>query len=87
VTATNRTVVVCSTPAPPVFTLPGIYTNSFGFTITAGSGQTVVVETCTNLAAPAWVPIQTNVLGSSPVAFRDSSWTNRPRRFYRLLSP
>jgi len=32
-------------------------TNRFGFTMSGISGQTAVVEACTNLAAPVWVPL------------------------------
>jgi hypothetical protein len=65
----------------------GVRTNQFGFNINWASGQTVVVEACTNLANPMWQPIQTNILTSDSVYFSDSQWTNYPARFYRLRSP
>ena len=61
-------------------------TNEFGFNINWASGQTVVVEACTDLAHSAWQPIQTNILTSDSVYFSDSQWTNYPGRFYRLRS-
>ena len=48
--------------------------------------QAVVVETCTNLAAPVWVPLQTNTLGSGPAYFRDPSEPRSAALFYRLRS-
>ena len=70
-----------NTGVPTVLWLPqvqtgdasfGVRTNQFGFNITWASGQTVVVEACTNLANPVWQPVQTNTLtsGSSISAIR-----------------
>ena len=65
----------------------GAPTNQFGFTINWASGQTVVVEACTNLANPVWQPVQTNTLTTGTANFSDPQWTNYPARFYRLRSP
>jgi hypothetical protein len=62
-------------------------TNQFGFNINWASGQTVVVEACTNLVNPVWQPVQTNTLTSGSSYFSDPQWTNYPGRFYRLRSP
>jgi hypothetical protein len=62
-------------------------TNQFGFNINWASGETVVVEACTNLTNPVWQPIQTNTLTSGYAYFSDPQWTNYPGRFYRLRSP
>jgi hypothetical protein len=62
----------------------GVRTNQFGFNIAWASGQTVVVEACTDLANPLWQPVQTNMLTSDSVYFGDSQWTNYSARFYRL---
>ena len=64
----------------------GVQTNQFGFNLNWASGQTVVVEACTNLFNPDWQPVQTNVLVNGSAHFRDPQWTNYPRRFYRLRS-
>jgi len=66
----------------------GIQTNRFGFNITNGSTTniTIVVEACTNLANPVWVPLLTNTLTNS-FYFSDSQWTNYPSRFYGLGFP
>jgi hypothetical protein len=64
-----------------------VRTNQFGFNIKWASGQTVVVEACTNLTNPVWQPVQTNALTSDSVCFSDSRWMNHPARYYRLRSP
>jgi hypothetical protein len=51
------------------------------------SGQTVVVDACTNLANPVWQPIETNILSSGASYFSDPQWTNYASRFYRLRTP
>ncbi len=65
----------------------GVQTNQFGFNINWASGQTVVVEACTNPASLVWQPIQTNTLTSDSVYFSDPQWANYPTRFYRLRLP
>jgi hypothetical protein len=65
----------------------GVRTNQFGFNINWASGQTVVVEACSNLANPVWQPVQTNTLTSDSVYFSDPQLANYPARFYRLHSP
>jgi hypothetical protein len=64
----------------------GVRTNRFGFTITGNSGLGIVVEACTNLAHPAWSPVQTITLSSGSSYFSDPQWTNYPRCFYRVLT-
>ena len=73
----------------PAFTTSGsgILTNCFGFNIAGNTNTTVVVEACTNMANPVWVPVQTNILTSGSLYFSDPGWTNYPSRFYRLRSP
>ncbi|MGO8835923.1 MAG: leucine-rich repeat domain-containing protein [Limisphaerales bacterium] len=65
----------------------GVRNNQFGFNINWASDQTVVVEACTNLANPGWVPVGTNTLTDGSSYFSDPQWTNYPGRFYRLRSP
>lgn len=62
----------------------GVRTNAFGFNITWASGTIVVVEACTNVANPAWIPVSTNVLAADMSYFSDPQWTNYHMRFYRL---
>ena len=61
--------------------------DKFGFTITGSSNLVIVVESCTNLGIPVWLPVGTNTLTNGQSYFRDARWTNYPARFYRLRSP
>jgi hypothetical protein len=65
----------------------GIHSNQFGFYITWANGQVVIVDACTNLANPTWLPISTNTLMDEPSHFSDPQWTNHAARFYRLRAP
>ncbi len=62
----------------------GIRTNRFGFNVTGYSNQVVVVEACTNLADPIWLPLQGITLGAEPWYFSDPAWTDYPNRCYRV---
>jgi hypothetical protein len=66
----------------------GVQNNQFGFTITNGSTTNIpiVVEACTNLASPVWIPLQTLTLSNS-FYFSDPQWTNYFARFYGLGFP
>jgi sugar lactone lactonase YvrE len=65
---------------------PGFQTNGFfGVTTSGAVGQTNVIDGSTNLVN--WSPLFTNVVGSTPSFFFDSSSTNYPWRFYRARSP
>jgi hypothetical protein len=65
----------------------GVQTNGFGFIISWATNLSVVVEACTNLASPVWIPLQTNTLTNGSFYFSDPQWTNYPARFYRLRAP
>jgi hypothetical protein len=62
----------------------GAQSNGFQFTISWATNAAVVVEASTNLLA--WTSVITNTLVNSSNAFSDSTWTNYPRRFYRVRS-
>jgi hypothetical protein len=66
----------------------GVQTDGFSFPICCVSNATVVVETCTNLAAQDWRPLQTNTIiaANGGFNFSDSQWTNHPSRFYRVVT-
>jgi hypothetical protein len=74
-------------PWLPQIVASGVRTNQFSFYVDWASGQTVVVEGCTNLSSPVWSPLQTNMLTSSSWYFSDPRWTNYPSGFYRASSP
>jgi hypothetical protein len=65
----------------------GVRSNQFGFNINWASGQTVVVEACTNLANPTWSALQTNTFADGSFYFSDPEWTKYPTRVYRLRTP
>jgi hypothetical protein len=65
----------------------GVLTNGFGFTITGTTNIPLVIEASTDLASPAWFPLQTCTLANGSLYFSDPAWTNFPRRFYRFRSP
>jgi hypothetical protein len=71
-------------PGSPSF---GVLANGFGFTITCPNILTIVVEASTSLAAPSWVPLQTNRIAGGSFCFSDPGWTNFPTRFYRIRAP
>jgi hypothetical protein len=84
-----RTLAFTAVPAPPS-TRPaillndgsfGVRSNHFGFDVSAGTGQVVVVETSADLVN--WTDLATNTAGASPLYFRDPSPPNSPGRFYR----
>ncbi len=65
----------------------GVRTNEFGFTVTWASDRVVVVEACTNLGSPFWLPLQTNTLTNGSCYFSELGGMTRPSRFYRLRAP
>ena len=65
----------------------GVRTNQFGFNSVWADGQVIVVEACTNLFKPVWVPLRTNTFVGDTDYFSDPQWTNFPVRFYRVRSP
>jgi hypothetical protein len=65
----------------------GLESNQFGFNISWASGQVIMVEACTNLAKPAWVPLQTNTLTNGSFYFSDPQWTSFRDRYYRVSAP
>ena len=65
----------------------GVKSNQFGFNINWVSGMVVIVDVCTNLTNPVWVPVSTNTLIGGTSYFSDATWTNYPNRFYRLHTP
>lgn len=65
-----------------------VTSGQFGFEISGPTNATVVIQACTNLANPVWIPVSTNVLdGNGTSSFSDSQSANSPSRFYRFSSP
>jgi uncharacterized repeat protein (TIGR03803 family) len=59
---------------------PGV----FAFQVTGYSNQVLVIESSPDIATPAWMPVQTNIVGAGPVSFTDPNWRSYPQRFYRV---
>lgn len=64
----------------------GMHSNQFGFNITWASGRAVLVEACTNMVNPTWIPVWTNTLTTGSSYFGDPDSTHHLGRFYRLRS-
>ena len=73
----------------PVITMtsPSMVSGNFQFGMTGPVNVPIVVQTCTNLANPAWIPLTTNTLNNGTNYFTDAQWTNYPCRFYRVSTP
>ena len=74
-------------PQPTVLTFEpsfGVQNNQFGFTISWATNATIVVQACTNLSNPVWIPVATNALTSGTNFFTDPSWANYSSRYYRI---
>jgi hypothetical protein len=71
----------------PQIASSAVRTNQFSFYVDWASGQSVVVDACTNLFHPVWSPLQTNMLTSGSWYFSDPQWKNYSHRFYRAVSP
>ncbi len=60
----------------------GFQSRQFGFHYSANPGSAVTVEASSDLLH--WTPLSTNIFGSAPLSFSDSSSTNLHSRCYRL---
>lgn len=85
----NSFTIGASAPSSPWFEAliaPVEQTNAFGFTISAPVNRAIVVEACSDLDNPIWVPLSTNTPVEGAASFSDQQWTNFSCRFYRLRS-
>ena len=74
-------------PQPQVLSFEpsfGVQNGQFGFTISWATNADVVVQACTNLSNPAWIPLATNALSSGTNYFRDSKGMNYSAHYYRV---
>ena len=63
----------------------GLQSGRFGFQMNWAAGHAVVVEACTNLAAPVWLALETNELADGAGIFEDEEETTARGRFYRVV--
>ncbi len=72
-------------PQAKTFSFTG---GQFGFNLTGPTNAVIVVEACTNLSHPVWLPVSTNTLsGLGTSAFSDPKSGGYPMRYYRFQSP
>jgi hypothetical protein len=71
-------------PQATVLSLGG---GKFDFNITGPTNAVIVVEACTNLANPVWIPVSTNTLSGGTSSFSDPQWVNYPNRYYGFNVP
>jgi len=83
----NGEIIITAVPEPITLALTATAGGKFGFNITGPTNVTIVVEACTNLANPVWIPLATNTLSNGTNYFSDAQWTNRPSSFYRVSEP
>jgi hypothetical protein len=60
--------------------------NQLHFTVTGPTNLGTVIEACSSLANPIWIPLRTNTLTGGSYIFTDPDTTNYPARFYRIRS-
>jgi hypothetical protein len=65
----------------------GLRSNQFGFNITGTSNIPIVLEACTNLAIPIWIPLQVLNLTNGLFYFSEPFQPNNSERFYRISLP
>ena len=65
----------------------GVRSNQFEFNFMGPANLVVVVDACSNLANPVWVPLLTNALTNGSFYFSEPLQTNGPCRYYRITSP
>ena len=66
----------------------GLKNGQFGFTVSWATNANIVVDACTNLTEPVWLPISTNAITASTgtTNFSDPQWSAYSKRFYRVRS-
>jgi hypothetical protein len=64
----------------------GFTNGQFGFSVIGPAGSSIVIEASSDLKA--WIPLQTNLLGSEPIHFSDPQSAAHDGRYYRAgISP
>jgi hypothetical protein len=62
----------------------GVQSHGFVFSISAATNALIVVEACTDLADPEWVPLSTNIVTGDTSNYHDPDWIQHRARFYRV---
>ena len=86
-TATSAAATLTLNTPPPI-SGAGMMGSQFGVSVTGTGGQTYILLTASNLLAPVWVPVATNVaVTNGTFQLADPGSTNAPQRFYRVSTP
>lgn len=85
--AVTSSVAALNVSLPPLVTAGAISAGTIQFNASTVTGLTYVVESTTNLAAPAWKPVITNNTGSSGAVSFQTNAAGGSGTFYRLLFP
>jgi hypothetical protein len=80
-------IIITAVPQLILLTSPSAAGGNFGFDISGPFNASIVVEACTNLTNPVWIPVVTNVLSNGTNHFSDPNWANSPNSFYRVSKP
>ena len=86
-TFSGRPTVLWNPTAPTADPAFGLKAGKFGFNITGSPDIEAVVEACSDLSNPVWLPLSTNTLTGGSSHFVDVNWTNHPTTTYRFRSP
>ena len=79
-------VQVLSSQAPPALSIARIAPGKYQLAVTAIPGQTLTLQTSTNLSN--WLPLATNTIAASPWLYTNTPPTDMPAQFYRAaLAP
>jgi hypothetical protein len=65
----------------------GVQNGQFGFAVTGTADIPVVIEACTNLTSPIWIPLRSLKLTNGLFYFSEPFQPNSVPRFYRISSP
>jgi len=76
--------VLLNPPAQLQAEAPGVVNGKFSFELIGPTNRVVIVQACTNLSNPVWIPVSTNTLVGGTSSFSDSQWAGYSVRFYRL---
>lgn len=80
---TATQVLTTNAPAlPPALSAVVCTNHQFQFTVTGSPGTNYIVQTATNLAAPVWLSVATNV---APFSFTHLNIGQSPQSYYRAL--
>ncbi len=81
VTISGTAIVTNGTASAPVFSAPTMTSGQLQFTVSGTPGASYIIQAATNLAAPDWQPVWTNV---APFSFGETN-PGAPQKFYRAL--